>query len=389
MAHFIIHIGYGKTGTTAIQTLLSNNRKWLVNKGILYPDLKHKGTWLNLVNHNYFAFALSGKKGWLKLEPLDYLNQFESQLKKLPGVKRILLSGEDFAGGIQPWEFGSQEEYTRAVTYKIQYLKDLLSNHKVSVLVYLRRQDTFLESAIDQAIKNESLFGRQLFRTVPEFVKVMRPRLDYYAALNIWASIFGRENVKVAVYEKEQFHNGRLFDDYLARLGITDLEGLVVPKNNARVDNKRFTRDVAEFKRILNRIPKPKHEERLLMMALQEISEDMSNTEPVDFSFLSLAERQDILSEFESSNQYVAKNYLGRNDGKLFLEPVPDISDVKSELLYPGLSVEKAMEIMLRLQRKMESWQWRFERFRLWMAKLLRIRAPFLHALVRPIIRRF
>ncbi|MCH8942156.1 MAG: hypothetical protein IIA48_06935 [Bacteroidetes bacterium] len=52
MAKFILHIGQSKTGTTAIQSFLSENRKILHNKGILYPDILKKWVSLDLLNHN-------------------------------------------------------------------------------------------------------------------------------------------------------------------------------------------------------------------------------------------------------------------------------------------------------------------------------------------------
>ena len=55
----LLHIGQPKTGTSAIQTFLSANRKALRIAGVLYPSVPVKGLVFHLRNHNTVANALN------------------------------------------------------------------------------------------------------------------------------------------------------------------------------------------------------------------------------------------------------------------------------------------------------------------------------------------
>ena len=96
--NFILHIGFSKTGTTAIQSFLSDNRKQLAKKGILYPDFRYKGFMTGFLNHNLLVNNIVGKTGWFRLSPQRCLAQITSHQKKNPSIDTVLLSGESFAG---------------------------------------------------------------------------------------------------------------------------------------------------------------------------------------------------------------------------------------------------------------------------------------------------
>ncbi len=64
MARYVIHIGYGKTGTTALQTFLAANRASLRKHGIVYPEFRRDGVALGIDNHNALGFALDDAGGW-------------------------------------------------------------------------------------------------------------------------------------------------------------------------------------------------------------------------------------------------------------------------------------------------------------------------------------
>ena len=82
MAQYILHIGYGKTGTTALQSFLHSKRHDLLESGILYPDFIHNGVYLNVKDHNMLGYALAGQQGWTKMSTEEYFNQINMQLEK-------------------------------------------------------------------------------------------------------------------------------------------------------------------------------------------------------------------------------------------------------------------------------------------------------------------
>ena len=385
MTQYVIHIGYSKTGTTAVQNFLAQNRSVLGENGVLYPDIRYKGTYLGARDHNLLAWTMTGKHSWFRMPPTEYIRQIERQVERSPLVHTVSLSGESFAGVPAPWDFPSAEEYVAAQKRKIHDLRELLADHPVQILVYLRRQDLWVNSAINHIIKTEGLVGRPLFQSVDAFLNLIHPRLDYHAVLAMWAKEFGERNIIVAPYEKAQFKNGDLFDDFLERIGIASADGFDRPPRSVETENVRLSRDVLEVKRILNRVPKKKYEEQAIIKALQQVTLEMGDCSSHEVHYFGPRERLKLLRRYESGNKAVAIQYLGRENGRLFLEPWPD-SDEPWEP-YPGLSVEKAVEILFRLQRKLNSRPLRWDYLRFASGRWLRQHALWLHALLRPLYR--
>ena len=82
-------------------------------------------------------------------------------------------------------------------------LYHLLSNfgHNIKVIIYLRRQDHFLISEYSTAIK----YGKTHDLDIPN-QKIIRTRYSYDKILELWANVFGRENISVRIFEKESFY---------------------------------------------------------------------------------------------------------------------------------------------------------------------------------------
>jgi hypothetical protein len=72
----------------------------------------------------------------------------------------------------------------------------------------------------------------------------------------------------------------------------------------------------------------------------------MENTEKRQH-LLSPQQRRDIISPFEESNAKVAREYLGRSDGRLFYAPLPDLQEPWKP--YEGLTMEKIVPIFIQM----------------------------------------
>ncbi len=89
----ILHIGYSKTGTSAIQDFLYRNRKMLLRRyGILYPDI-----YIFDKAHHLFAWSLTSKPEEITVD-LDPEHIFLSILDEAARTKSkiILISSEEF-----------------------------------------------------------------------------------------------------------------------------------------------------------------------------------------------------------------------------------------------------------------------------------------------------
>lgn len=202
MKTLYIHIGSPKTATTTLQATFKKNRQFLEDKGIYYFKddafmAHHRLTWalrekFNLPNHGVRK----------KIESLDivvgkYLDEINHT-----DAEKIILSSEGF--------FSLGREAPAA----IHLLKETFKEFNVKVIVYLRRQDKFLESNYAQSVK-AAPFDR---RTVSDllFEVTTRDLYDYYDHIQPWATLFGKENIIVREFEKNQLINGNIIEDFLS-----------------------------------------------------------------------------------------------------------------------------------------------------------------------------
>lgn len=378
MARYVLHIGYSKTGTTALQRFLAANRETLPAQGTVYPDVRVRGARLRTPDHNMVGRAAAGREGWFGLSLTQYVDQFE-KVRRGAGAHTVLLSGETFLGAAQPWDYDTEASYRAAAQQVVDRLATVLSGHEVQVVVYLRRQDHWLESAINQAIKFGGLMPPRIAGAdIDTLIDVYRPRLDYETCLRPWREAFGRGAVSVGVYEN--LAGEALIADFCRRTGL-DRAQLTVPSWDPDNQNTGLSRDVLEFKRVLNRIPRPRFEERVTAETLRRISAEMQEARGGRaYPLLDGARRRALLEEAEPGNRVLASDWLGLPAGTLFAEPWPDPDDDDA---YPGLSPEHGTEILLRYERARYSAAGRARVQRHRLAELLRKRLPWLHSAAR------
>ena len=382
MVKYIIHIGYSKTGTTAIQRFLTNNRQDLKQRGVLYPDVWKNNSWINIPDHNALARLLSGRTGWINLKLSDYFEQFEEQ-RVQSNSSTIILSGETFLGGIEPWSYKNKDEYLIASANAVKQLGSHLEKHEVEIIVYLRRQDYWLEAILNQNIKFQALLPPPLHEnSIEHTIELYKPRLDYASCLEPWASEFGDSAINLGIYEKAQLYNEDIISDFSKKTGI-DFSGMPEPTWSKGNKNVRFDRNMIEMKKIFNLLPRPKYEERALVEALHLISNQIEFSEFSDCALFNINQRRKILSDSENSNAIVADRYLNNANSSLFTEPWPTINNTEKE--YPGLPVEYALEVLLRLDKYQSTFYGKSRLFRHWSAQQLRQKAPALHSIARTV----
>lgn len=385
MSRVILHIGQSKTGTTAIQHFLAANRDGLRQAGVLYPDIRNRGMSLGATDHNLVAWALIGKKSRIGVPIEDFMSDVERELKQDSRLHTVILSAEAFMGEPHIWEFESEADWRNANTAKIETLRQLLRDHEVSVFAYLRRQDYWVNSAFNHIVKTEGLVGRRLYPDIASFVEHVAPRLDYGRELEAWAQHFGSKALIIRPYEKAKLIGGDAVLDFCARVGLAEIAAGLKRSQARESANLGLPRDVFEVKRILNRIPKSKPDERVLIWALQRIGVEMPSRCREWDSLLTSAERLALVSRFDETNSLVASRYSVSDDAVLFREPAPTQA---SGVAYPGLQADRASEVMLRLLKVMNSYPARRLRWRYLLGDWTRRKAFWAYLLLRPLYKR-
>lgn len=185
MPKALLHVGTMKTGTTSIQTMLTENAGYLAAQNTTYlgPPMRHSDA----------------------LKPA---------LDRLEGTGQNLIISDE---GL--WHFANTK---RSDT---DQLAKLLAGYDVTVLIYLRRPDSFLTSWFQQGVKTGS--GARSFSQFMDSSYV-QSGLQFLNKINRFSALFGAENLILRAYEKDQLIGGDAVLDFAHVAGL-DVAALDIP----------------------------------------------------------------------------------------------------------------------------------------------------------------
>ena len=330
----LLHVGTHKTRTSSLQTYLKLNASALQERGILYAAPEgHR-------NANFLFNDLSGAEG---RQANAFLRGFVTKARRT-GADVILLSAEAFYAMTtfrQLIDGTVVDDYRAAEARAIGRLRAAIPQAAITtVCCYFRRQDHFLESLYNQIVKVDAYAG-----SVLDFHCLTKPALDYAGHLDLWRAAFPR--AKIIARNHEGLTNGIVEDFLHSVLGLEDRSGLTPQELHI---NKRLGRDVLEYKRILNRIPCSKAQRHMNAEVVAEISQAIGDGRSYQ-QYLDSAARARVLAGARIGNEALVQTY----DMQPFSEP-----DCDPELpVYPGLSTERAIEILARHRKIKNSFSYR------------------------------
>ena len=327
-----VHIGTHKTGSTALQQFLQVNRRTLANLGFHHPNFG------DFASHA-LAFGL-GFGIWVP--PNTTREQLLTRARKelTTATARAIKSGQDIVLSSEVFSAFSLKDTDVVNRFKAFLAECGMTD--VRIICYLRRQDHFAESIYNERIKA----GHPKELPTPGSIWNMdAPRL-----LGYYSEVFGADNVIVRPFEKGQFTDGDLFADFLGLLGLSFTDEFQRPPEDTC--NISFNRDVTELLRLYGEgefdgafghdaLSWARH------VLVTHFSRDVLKRDRDDPPLLSPAQRIAFLEHYETSNQAVARDYLDRPDGKLYLEPWPDPDEPWEP--YAGLGSDKISPLLLDL----------------------------------------
>lgn len=202
------------------------------------------------------------------------------------------------------------------------------------IVIYLRRQDDLLSSYYSQYVKQSTYSG-----SISEF-KEYNDKLDFYSLLTKLESRF-KSNIIVRVYEKEQFINGNIFDDFLVSLfDISVNKKYDLPKKDS---NPRLDVKALDYKRIVNSYFSNKYIDPFFETSLlnySNIIEPLTQKAFQQYNLLSSTQKKELLIKYNDINKLVAKEYLGRDS--LFYNGIIKNNDAPT---FEKLDIYDAFEI--------------------------------------------
>lgn len=312
-----LHIGTHKTGSTTIQNILEKENKKLIDEGIYY---------------------LGRFRGLSK--PMKSMTKYDKNhvLKFRNEARQLIKDGEKhkphtFVASNEKWSGHDMMAYGNA-SVNAKMLYDIFEPFKfeIKIVVYLRRQDKFFESAYAQKIKQGAAF------TFSDYLeKINYKNLHWDSFLSSYANIFGKDNIIIKRFDKEYLPTPNSLIQRFGKVISSDyLTGYV----SNDVKNRGYSKDVVEFARISNKYM-TKNERRNLKHLLIDANFPKKNC-----SYFTLSEKKDLLSHFEESNRNTAITYL--QDDATILFSRNDLMNGHSNGIFNGLKSEDIAVILLK-----------------------------------------
>ncbi|WP_395644816.1 hypothetical protein [Terricaulis sp.] len=267
MRRLFLHIGWSKTGTTAIQRTLEENRGRLAEAGFTYPgrERHHAALFRTLTR------TLPG------VNAAREAARTITEMRAAPGD--LIISSEGFAS-------------LPAGLVRVFFA---LPRTRVIVVAYVREQADRFASHYQQQVKADLES-----RTFAEFAAPLQ--IDWTPLLDDWAAAFGRENLIVRTYDDD------VVSDFLDVLGV-DAGALDIPAGDP---NPSIGGALLEAKRRFN--AGFDGDWRALQKLLYPVLLELANAYP-DYRGrvgASAALIESIRARHRASNETLARKYLDR-----------------------------------------------------------------------------
>lgn len=314
MTPLTIHIGMNKTGTTALQAALFQNRSALARAGLLYPKTG-------------LGSRAAGRGLHYRLSE-SFLARDPNAPDMVAGLLKEI-DGSDATHAIVSSEFFVELQ-------ELDALRDSLSGRPVRILVYLRRHDHWVSSLFSQGVKSRA--NPPWGPSVEQFIRHIRRNIGHYYVysrlLDRWAAAFGQDAIDLRLYG-----HGNIVAEVLSGFGIDPdtLSGFSMPEDRANSSPSR--RQLAAIDHI-QRASYPDHVRHALVRRI------LDTADPERERRLMTSETaQALLDEHAEDYTRIARTYLGREDGILFDEAPPEPGGPERIALWPreGISVMAQM----------------------------------------------
>ena len=280
-----LHIGTGKTGTTALQEFFFSNRKKLSEFDIHYPEIGVQSCAHHLLSPHIPPFL---KDRWTFIDP----SIWAEEIFRMRG-SRFLISSEIISS--LP---GNKVEC---------FVSALRKFFDTKVIVYVRPQDEVFVAAYNQQVKA----GTQL-NSLSIMLKKQAVRFDYDRLLEPWAAALGRENIIVRRYGTSYFYRNDLRRDFLKSVFDLDSDKFDFPVGES---NPRLCFAALNYKLLINNVFATIDERNEFNEVLLKFSLEQGGGQ---WGGIDGAMRELILGHYSKSNNAVVCKYFSPSRDALF-----------------------------------------------------------------------
>ena len=334
-----LHIGTHKTATTTIQRFCADNREVFESKGMVYPDFPFRFPFKGPNRNGLFlGMVYRGSDGVRRRDlEKEYYHQAMDIIHELfQKYHSVVLSNERL------W----MDLYLKDAKLVRGLVKDREKyGYQIKMIVYLRRQDSFIESFWSETVKELPDRTDTLQEYIDEF-----EFLDYNTILSTYAELIGEENMIVRRFSDAVKVEGGILVDFMQQLGLELTDEYVI---NNPVLNPGIYGNVTEIKRIINSTDGLRRDDmRVFINALPMAAATSKKIHPC--GELSVEERTDLMKPLEEGNEELAQRFIG--DGKpLFSDDysgLPKREDNNEEFVYDIIRSSAAIDAVLFRRHK-------------------------------------
>lgn len=297
-----LHIGNHRTATSSIQTFMKANFHALLGRGVFHPFgvARHDGLMTGIFN------------GDRDIDEISETIHARADGRKAR-ITTVTLSDEDIV-----------------LRRNLKPLAAFRKHFDVRIIFSLRRQDLWLESWYFQNIKWQ--WNPDLAHCTFDTFLAKREDfhwLHYGAFVGRLEKLFGRENIHLTVFEKQQMPDGPIAA-FCRILGIDDISGFPeVPHLNSSM-----SAEMIEFIRHMPLDQLPQAARNVFRKTFEEIDQRyLGNTSKQSERLMSTGQRQEILARYAAGNRAIAEKYFDRD--RLFLDPVETPEAGRARLVLP------------------------------------------------------
>lgn len=314
-----LHIGCEKTGTTSIQDCLFINKDNLKKNG--YYFLQSMG---QKNNRKLTCYSITEKvndelyRNLLKKfsDKKNIKNHIEEELEKEilnidNSIENVLITSEHFSSRL----FLEEE---------LLELKNLLDRffEEITIICYFREQSKACQSLFSTGIKSGS--ANKLDFYIKE-CNSKNPYYNYFNMAKIWSNVFGKSNLKLRIFDRKNFKDGSVLNDFFSLIDPNLFSNLIIPKPSNESLNK-FGQDLGiEVNSKFNKLPKTDSNLKLKRQILNLISKNFIGK---GYS-IEIEDFKRIYYEFEKDNIEL-NSFLGDGSFNCFEYQIPQ-SDIESE----------------------------------------------------------
>ncbi len=200
-----LHIGFHKTGTSALQEFLNDNREQLEKNGIFYPR-SYGSSYPGNVDLSWAFNPNPPKWGNVTDENrITILDYYMAQIQETKADK-IIISSEDFSLLDSNFEI-------------IENIKEYFIDFDVTVISYVREPVDFIFSLYSHAIRSRNI-SMDLKKYIADVFNFRSG--DFPLRLQVWRRVFGKESLVVRKYDPRNFINNSLVDDFFDAISLNN-----------------------------------------------------------------------------------------------------------------------------------------------------------------------